>query len=311
MEAMVMDAYMEAVDLTKKYGEFYALRDLNLKISGSKCVGYLGPNGAGKTTTLKLFTHLLNPTRGEAIINGYSVARDIKNALRDVGALIETPDFYPYLTPVENLEMLCRIRFASRCDIKGALEEVGMYEWRNKKIGKFSKGMKQRIALAAALVTNPSIIILDEPTTGMDPRGMAEIREVIKGLKRDNRLIFMSSHLLPEVTEVCDEVAMINRGELLLYDSIQAISEKFRGHSVEVTAMGEIPADRVMEIRGVRSVERITPSRVRIDFEDGAEMQHEILRNLVDIGVRVVEYRSSGMALEKAYLQLIGGENNE
>lgn len=306
-----MDAYMEAVNLTKKYGDFYALKELNLKISGSKCVGYLGPNGAGKTTTLKLFTHLLNPTRGEAIINGYNVAKDIKRALRDVGTLIETPDFYPYLTPIENLEMLCRIRFAERCDIKSALEEVGMYEWRNKKVGKFSKGMKQRIALAAALVTNPSIIILDEPTTGMDPRGMAEIREVIKGLKKDNRLIFMSSHLLPEVTEVCDEVAMINRGELLLYDSIHTISERFRGHSVEVTAMGEIPVESVMKVSGVRSVERITPSKVRIDFEDGAEMQHEILRNLLDMGVRVVEYRSSGMALEKAYLQLIGGENNE
>ena len=303
-----MDMYMEAVDLTKKFGDLYALKDLNVKISGSKCVGYLGPNGAGKTTTLKLFTHLLNPTRGEAIINGYSVNKEIKKALKDVGALIETPDFYPYLTPIELLEMLCRIRFSSRCDIENALKEVGMYEWRNKKVGKFSKGMKQRIAIAAALVTSPSIIILDEPTTGMDPRGMAEIREVIKGLKKDNRLIFMSSHLLPEVTEVCDEVAMINKGTLLLYDSIHSIMDRFRGHAVEVVAMNEIPVEKIMEIKGVKSVEKITPTKVRIDFEDCAKMQYRILQNLMEMGMKIVEYRSTGMALEKAYIELIGGD---
>ena len=298
---------IEAINLTKKYGSFYALKDLNLKISGSKCVGYLGPNGAGKTTTLKLFTHLLNPTRGEAIINGYNVNKEIKKALRDVGTLIETPDFYPYLTPIETLEMLCRIRFADRCEIKNALEEVGMYEWRNKKIGKFSKGMKQRIAIAAALVTNPSVIILDEPTTGMDPKGMVEIRYVIKNLKKEKRLIFMSSHLLPEVTEVCDEVAMINCGTLLLYDSIHSIMEKFRGHAVEVAAMNEISVDRIMNIKGVKSVEKITPTKIRIDFEDGAEMQHKILQSLLKMGIKVIEYRSAGIALEKAYIELIGG----
>ena len=299
---------IEAINLTKRYGSFYALKDLNLKISGSKCVGYLGPNGAGKTTTLKLFTHLLNPTRGEAMINGYNVAKEIKKALADVGTLIETPDFYPYLTPTEILEMLCRIRFTDKCDIKNALEEVGMYRWRNKKIGKFSKGMKQRLAIAAALVTNPSILILDEPTTGMDPKGMAEIREVIRQLKREKRLILMSSHLLPEVTEVCDEVAMINHGTLLLHESIHTIMDKFRGHAVEVTAMEEIPVEEIMEIKGVKAVEKITTTKVRIDFEDGAEMQHEILAKLLSMNVKVVEYRSTGMALEKAYIELIGGE---
>ena len=128
---------MEAVNLTKKYGNFYALRDLNVKFEGAKCIGYLGPNGAGKTTTLKLFTNLLNPTSGEAIINGYNVKKELKKALKDVGTLIETPGFYSYLTPVELLNMLCEIRMANKCDVKNALEEVGMYEWKDKKVGKY------------------------------------------------------------------------------------------------------------------------------------------------------------------------------
>ncbi len=303
--------YMEAVNLTKKYGNFYALRDLNVKFEGAKCIGYLGPNGAGKTTTLKLFTNLLNPTSGEAIINGYNVKKDLKKALKEVGTLIETPGLYSYLTPFELLNMLCEIRMEDKCDVKNALEEVGMYEWKDKKVGKFSKGMKQRIAIAAALVTNPDILILDEPTTGMDPRGMAEIRQVIKNLKKEKRMILMSSHLLPEVTEVCDEVAMINRGKLLLYESIDKLSEKFRGNSVVVTSMNEIDEKKIMEIKGVKSVEKLSDTKVRIDFEDGTEMQYKILSELIAMGIKVVDYRASGMALEKAYLQMIGGEANE
>ena len=300
--------YMETINLTKKYGNFYALKDLNLKVEGKGCMGYLGPNGAGKTTTLKLFTHLLNPTSGDAIINGYSVHTEIKKALQSVGALIETPDFYPYLTPTELLTMLCKIRDAKGCDVKNALKEVGMYEWRYKRVGKFSKGMKQKIALAAALVTNPEILILDEPTTGMDPKGMAEIRKLIKQLQRDNRLILMSSHLLSEVTEVCDEVAMLNRGKLLLYESIDNLNKKFMGHSVEVTTMNAIDEKSILSIDGVKSVEKLLPTKIRIDFEDEDNMQYILLKKLINMNVKVIEYRSSGMALEKAYIELIGGE---
>ncbi len=304
--------YLEAINLSKKYGEFYALRNLNLRVEGSKCVGYLGPNGAGKTTTLKIFTSLLRPTTGDAIINGFSVQKDVKRALKDVGTLIETPDFYPYLTPVELLSMLCDIRGAEKEDIKNALEEVKLYQWRDKKVGKFSKGMKQRLAMAAALVTNPSILILDEPTTGMDPQGMAEIREIIKSLKKDGRLIFMSSHLLPEVTEVCDEVAMINRGNLLLYDSIENVSSKFTSNSVVVEFLEPIEdVSRIEEMEHVKAVSPLSSYRLRIDFTGNSKAQHEILKSLLSQGYKVVSYRSETLALEKAYLKLIGGEGDE
>ena len=303
--------YIEAINLSKKYGELYALRNLNLRVEGNKCIGYLGPNGAGKTTTLKLFTNLLRPTSGDALINGYNVRKDTKKALEEVGALIETPNFYPYLTPMEILSMACGIRGINKCDIKDSLEKVRLYEWRNMKVGKFSKGMTQRLALATALVVNPSILILDEPTTGMDPQGMMEIREIIKDLKKEGLLIFMSSHLLPEVTYVCDEVAMINRGMLILYDSIHNLSRRFSSKSIVVEFLEEIKDLRDIEsMDDIRAVEMLSSHKIRISFSGGAEKQYEILRNLIERGYKVVSFQGESLALEEAYLKLIGGEGN-
>jgi len=304
--------YLEAINLSKKYGNFYALRNLNLKVEGGKCVGYLGPNGAGKTTTLKIFTNLLRPTSGDAIINGYSVQKELKKALKDVGTLIETPNFYPYLTPVEVLSMLCDIRGVDRRDIINALKKVKLYEWRNTKVKKFSKGMTQRLAMAVALVTNPSIMILDEPTTGMDPQGMAEIREIIKELKKEGRLIFMSSHLLPEITDVCDEVAMINRGTLLLYDTIENVSSKFLSNSVVVEFLEPLKDIKpIQEIKHIRAINPMSSYKIRIEFSGNAKEQCEILNSLIKMGYKVTSYRSETLALEKAYLKLIGGDKIE
>lgn len=302
--------YLEAVNLTKKYGDFYALRNLNLQIKGKGCIGYLGPNGAGKTTTLKLFTNLLRPTSGEAIINGYSVKKEPKKALQGVGTLIESPEFYPHLTPREILSFSCEIRGVSKSGIKDALQRVRLYEWRDKKVGKFSKGMKQRLALAVALVIEPEILILDEPTTGMDPQGMKEIREIIKELKKEGILIFMSSHLLPEVTYVCDEVAMLHRGRLILYDTIENLSRKFSGSSVVVELLTPIENVREIEdIDDIRAVELISPYKLRISFTGGAEKQYEILREMIERGYKVVSFQGESLALEEAYVKLIGGES--
>ncbi|NPA75383.1 MAG: ABC transporter ATP-binding protein [Euryarchaeota archaeon] len=303
--------YLEAVNLTKRYGKFYALNDLNVKVEGSKCVGYLGPNGAGKTTTLKLFTSLLRPTRGEAIINGHSVQKDKVQALKDVAAVVETPELYPTFTPEEILQMSCALRSVNKCDIKHALEEVGMYEWRNKRVGKFSKGMKQRIALAAALVGNPEILILDEPTSGMDPRGMAEIREVIRNMKKSQRLIFMSSHLLSEVAEVCDEVIMIDRGKFVLHSSMDDVIKRFGGNSVYVTVLEMPDMAKIESIPGVKSVEKVSENRLNIVYEPGEDAQYRILKELIYAGVKVTEYNAAKQMLENAYLKLIGGDRND
>ena len=191
------------MNLSKVYGSFTALSNLNLKIEGAKCVGFLGPNGAGKTTTLKIFTDLIRASSGEALINGVNVHTHKKAALASVGTVIETPEIYPSLTPREALGMVAELRGVPRAERKKRIEEVvaevAMQEWIDKRVGKFSKGMKQRICMASALLSDPRIVLLDEPTTGLDPRGMSEVRGIVKSLKNKDRLIFMSSHILSEV----------------------------------------------------------------------------------------------------------------
>jgi ABC-2 type transport system ATP-binding protein len=190
-------------NLTKNFGNFTAVNELNLRIEHGVCVGFLGPNGAGKTTTIKILTSMLRATKGNAYIEGVDVATDPKGALSRVGSVVETPEFYPYLTPVETLTYLGKIRGVDSRTLPGrieqVIEEVRLQNWKDKRIGKFSKGMKQRLAIAQSLLHEPPILILDEPTSGLDPRGMVEVREIIKLLKGAGRTIFMSSHLLFEV----------------------------------------------------------------------------------------------------------------
>ncbi|MCI4333051.1 MAG: ABC transporter ATP-binding protein, partial [Thermoplasmata archaeon] len=192
---------IEARGLTKRFGSFVALDSLNLKLEGAKCVGFLGPNGAGKTTTLKMLTDMIFPTSGECFLDGVSVQENRKRALETCGVLIESPEIYPSLTPYQALEMVADMRdmpvAEQKIRIPEALAEVKMGDWAHKKVGRFSKGMKQRINIASALVHDPQILLLDEPATGLDPRGMAEVRDIVRGLKKRNRLIFMSSHILP------------------------------------------------------------------------------------------------------------------
>ncbi|MCJ7631999.1 ABC transporter ATP-binding protein [Candidatus Bathyarchaeota archaeon] len=260
---------IEAVNLSKRYGSFNALTNLNLKIEGAKCVGYLGPNGSGKTTTLKLFTDMISASEGKALINGISVHENKKKALEHCGALIESPEIYPSFTPKEALSMIAEIRGVPHAEIARRIEEVvtevKMEEWLDKKVGKFSKGMKQRINVAAALLSEPDIVLLDEPTTGLDPRGMAEVRGIVKSLKKQDRLVFMSSHLLNEVSEVCDEVAMIDHGKLVVYDTMENVTAKFSGNGgVELVEVGfsrpvddDLLAKNVPSLSGVISVEKV------------------------------------------------------
>src|SRR5437870_5585334 len=249
-----------AENLTKRYGSFTALSNLNLKIEGSKCVGFLGPNGAGKTTTLKIFTDMIRASEGRALINGVDVHLNKKRALGSVGALIESPEVYPALTPREALSMVADLRGLPRAEAKKKIEEtvaeVKMNEWLDKKVGKFSKGMKQRINIAAALLSDPEVIMLDEPTTGLDPRGQSEVRDIVKDLKKKNRLVFMSSHLLNEVQEICDEVAMIDHGKLIVYDTLSNVTTRFSSdgsntrseeHTSELQSRGHLVCRLLLE----------------------------------------------------------------
>lgn len=203
----------------KQYGSFTAVSDINLDIAQGEFMGLLGPNGAGKSTTLKAITGLLKPTSGEIRIQGIDI-KDHRHAMEHVGCVIETPEAYPAYTPAELLEHVGRMYGLNKDEIRirsrDVLEEMKMWDWRYKKIGEFSKGMRQRCILAQALLPNPQVIILDEPTSGLDPRGMIEVRAVLSELKKRDRSLLISTHILKEVSEICGSVTMIRDGQAVL-----------------------------------------------------------------------------------------------
>jgi ABC-2 type transport system ATP-binding protein len=300
-------------NLTKDYGNsFKAVDALNLNVKRNSFVGFLGPNGAGKTTTIKMLTSLLTITSGKAYLNGVDVSADPKNALADIGAVVETPEFYPFLTPVETFEYLGSLRGMSKEEVrkrgKEVLELVKMTEWSTTRIGKFSKGMKQRIALAQALIHEPSVIILDEPTSGLDPRGMVEVREVLLELKKLDYTVFMSSHQLNEVQEVCSEVAMIDHGRLLAYDSVTSLISKIESKRLEVRIANQVSGEAMDKVRiydGVDLLTVLTPNSFQLDFKGGEEEQAQLLLFLQSQGLKIVSFKESGLALENLYMSLI------
>ena len=305
------DAVIEMIDLSKRYGSFYALSDLNLKLEGGKCIGFLGPNGAGKTTTLKLLTDLIRPSKGSANINGLDVHKDKKKVLETCSALIETPEIYPTMTVREALYMISDLKGVPKPErkahIEELVEEVKMGEWIDKKVGKFSKGMKQRVNIAATLIGNPEIVIMDEPTSGLDPRGMAEVREMIKNLKKRDRLIFLSSHILSEVEDICDEVAMVDHGKLLAYGTLEDVTDKFSrvGNTVEVQFKAPIDQSILTKVSGVDSVEKIDSRTAKILFNGGVEAQESILEEITRMKIGMISFKSTSTRLEDTYLSLI------
>ncbi len=310
-----MAASLEARGLTRRFGSFVALDHLDLKVEGAKCVGFLGPNGAGKTTTLKLLTNMIFPTEGEAYLNGVSVQDDRKRALSDAGVLIETPEIYPSLTPNEALEMVAELRGVPKSEqrdrIRTVLAEVKMSDWAGQKVGRMSKGMKQRINIAATLVHDPAVLLLDEPSTGLDPRGMAEVRSIVRDLKKSRRLIFMSSHILSEVVDVCDEVALIDHGKLRFYDTLDNVTARFSsGHaSVDVAfarPVGpDVVAQRVAVISGIAGVQQLDAKRLRLNFTGGVDGQERLVEALIGLHLGVVSISESESALEEVYLSQI------
>ncbi len=262
-----------------------------------------------------MFTDLIRPTRGKALINGINVHTEKRRALESVSTLIETPEIYPSLTPREALTMIAEIRGVPHQDrakmIEDAVAEVHMSEWIDKRVGKFSKGMKQRICIASALLSDPKIVILDEPTTGLDPRGMSEVREIIKSLKGKNRLIFMSSHILSEVADVCDEVAMINHGKLIIHDTIAQVTAHFSGGNNVVEVGLQRPIDpktlpkTVGALANVVGAEKINDHNLRVSFNGGLAAQEQLLGDLVKLNIGVVSFKAASSELEEVYLKLI------
>ncbi len=217
-------------NLTKYYNHFLALDNLSLEIPQGESVALLGPNGAGKTTALKIICGVLRPTSGTVHVNGVNLLTDREKALSQIGSILETPEFYPFLTARETLSYLGRLRGMRDRELGDRITEllklVGLGEWVDVKVGKFSRGMKQRLALAQALLHDPPILILDEPSLGLDPKGMVEMREIIKRAKRRKTILF-ATHLLHEAAQVCERIAILEGGKLRSYQEVKQLRKKY------------------------------------------------------------------------------------
>jgi ABC-2 type transport system ATP-binding protein len=303
---------IELQQLCKSFGPIKAVEGLDLKVTRGATVGFLGPNGAGKTTTIKILTHLISATSGRAFLNGVDVVSDPKAALTHVGAVVETPEFYPFLTPVETLSYLGRVRGMSHEEIarrsNEVLQQVKMEQWRSTRVGKFSKGMKQRLAIGQALLHEPDILIFDEPTSGLDPRGMVEVREIIKQLKREHYTIFMSSHLLGEVQETCDRAALIDHGKLLVYDDIENLGKLTKVTKLEVVGsspLGDPLLERISRMPSVVHVDRANGQTLVVTYEGSLESRGDLLKAIQSLGVNVVSFSPVGLPLEMMYMDLV------
>lgn len=205
-----METILSLKNLDKKYGKVHAVNDLSFDIQKGNVYGILGPNGSGKSTTLGIILNVVNRTSGE--FSWFDGKLSTHEALKKVGAIIERPNFYPYMTAAQNLSLICRIKGISTEKIDEKLTTVNLFERRNSKFSTFSLGMKQRLAIASALLNDPEILILDEPTNGLDPQGIHEIREIIKKIAANGTTILLASHLLDEVEKVCSHVVVIRKG---------------------------------------------------------------------------------------------------
>lgn len=240
---------IETHNLTKIYGDFTAVSNLNLHIKKGRVYGFLGPNGAGKSTTMKMFLGLTHPTDGSFHIDGKTYPQDRVSILKEIGSFIEAPAFYGNLTGEENLDIIRKILELPKSSVEEALELVGLTRFRRRLAKKYSLGMKQRLGLAGALIGRPPILILDEPTNGLDPVGIHEIRTLIKSLpKQYDCTVLVSSHLLPEVELMADDIGILNHGHLLFEGTmeelrVQAQTAGFPTDNLEDTFLAMIDED--------------------------------------------------------------------
>lgn len=295
-------------EITKKFGNFTALERLSITIQENTCVGFLGPNGAGKTTLIKILTGLIKPNEGTIHINGTDMKKHTTMVLSQIGAVVETPEFNSFMTPYDVLSFFGKIRGIPNDNlskkIDSTLQLVGLENWSGTKIGKFSKGMKQRLALASAIIHDPPILILDEPTTGLDPRGSIEIREIIKSLKKSGKTVFLSSHMLNEIHDVCDEIALIDKGKLIRHAEISDFEgKKTTIEIITLKPLSETQLHIILKIDGVESAE-YDRQKLLISFLGDKQKRANLLKKLQEMNLDVISFAPSN-DLESLYMDNI------
>jgi ABC-type multidrug transport system ATPase subunit len=292
---------VQTKELTKKYGDRLAADQVSLTVRRGEVYGFLGPNGAGKTTTLRMILGLIRPTSGSAVVLGKQAGTAEVNAR--VGALVEGPGFYPYLSGRDNLRVMARYRGLSETDVDEALERVDLGSRGDDKFKSYSLGMKQRLGVASALMGDPDLVVLDEPTNGLDPAGMVDMRRLIVDLARGGQTVLLSSHLLDEVQAICDRVGVINNGVLLKESTV---SDLRGGASLAVRAE---PADKALAVAmGLAGDDGVHVDGDRLLVDLTPDRAPELVRELVAAGVEVLEVGSVERTLEEVFFEMTRNE---
>ena len=296
---------IEVRDLSKRYGETTVVDEVSFTVNGGEIFGLLGPNGAGKTTTILMLLGLTEITSGQARVLGHDPEREPLEVKRRVGYLPDSVGFYDHLTALDNLRYTARLMGMSESDrearIATAFRRVELEAVADKRVGTFSRGMRQRLGLAEILMKDAAIAILDEPTSGLDPQATLELLDIIRGLKRDGVSVLLSSHLLDRVQSVCDRVALFQNGRIVLIGTVAELGRKILGggYAVEVEAQGAGLAERLKQVSGVTAVEQTGVDRVRLLAD--RDVRPEAAAAVVSAGGRLLRLSVEEPSLEMIY----------
>lgn len=298
-----MNKVLEITQLTKKFGSFTAVNDVTFSVEKGNVYGLLGPNGSGKSTTLGMILNVINPTAGSWKWFGKEQDND---SLKKIGAIIESPKFYPYLSAQKNLEIVADIKEANYAKIDEKLELVGLLSRKKDKFQQYSLGMKQRLAIAAALLNDPEVLILDEPTNGLDPQGIIQIRELIIKIAQQGTTIILASHLLDEVEKVCSHVVVLNQGKMLYAGSVDQMNSSFG--SIEVAAQNMESLEYTLKTFSF--VSKVTKENNKLLAVLAEEKEPaEINKMLYEQGIVVNHLVKRKESLEQQFFQLIQKQN--
>ena len=294
--------------LVKEYGTRRAIDGLTFHARRGEIVGFLGPNGAGKTTTMRILTGYMPPTEGRAAIAGFDVVADSLEVRRRVGYLPETVPLYPDMSVWDYLEFMGRLRRVPDLEtrLETVLEQVGMEERAESYIGALSKGMRQRVGLAQALLHEPEVLILDEPTIGLDPAQVVEVRGLIREIGREHTVL-LSTHILSEAQQLCDRVLIINRGRIVAEDTPEGLQTRLQGGRQILVRVANPNADLLPAVSALEGVLRVLPEEdgaLRVDARPGVDVRPALAQTLVQNGYDLLELRQAGMSLEEIFLEL-------
>lgn len=307
---------IEVSGLTKLYGPRTAVSNLNFTVNAGEVVGFLGPNGAGKSTTMKILTGFMPASSGSVKVNGFDVFDNPIEVKRSVGYLPENPPVYLEMTVERYLEFAARIHDVPKAKLKSAvdsaIEKTGLTQVRKRIIGNLSKGFRQRVGLAQALVHDPKVLILDEPTVGLDPVQIIEIRELIKGLAGRHTVV-LSSHILPEVTATCQRIIVINKGQIVVQDSIDRLTSRMRQGQLLFMNVRNPHENGVRALRSVPGVKEVSVDGSKLAIEilpEQGEIRDRIVETAVNEKLGVLEFAAEKLSLEEVFLQLTTQEKH-